>query len=194
MDESDPFSRYRPQKLREYVSSYCNIAVTASVAMSVGVTQDTATKGAITNPESRRAPRTIQPWSNADNDLERAIIDAILGQDSRQQSMPVEALSFPEQQHVLRVGEELVRLDSKNALLLFDADILHKPTCRIVRSLLAVETIRSAVSSAFQRHSHHGQRSLRPAKISFPTHRNLIYNKYGHGGDTVNVWRVIPLG
>lgn len=167
--QRDPFVLFRPQVLREYVASYNSLAAMASVATS-RATKDTATKSAIVNPEGRRAPKTIEPWRQYDMDMERTIIETVLREtDSRQDS-----ILFPERQHVIHVGEDLARLDSENALLLYDADTLHKPAIRILRSLLAVESVREAITLAIQHHSPGDWKRLRPGKVSFPTHRNML--------------------
>lgn len=72
--QRDPLVLYRLQVLREYVASYNSLAATVSIA-TTRVTKDTATKGAIVNPEGRRAPKTIEPWRQSDMDMERTIID-----------------------------------------------------------------------------------------------------------------------
>lgn len=171
--QRDLVSLFQPQGLREYIASYNSICATGSIATTL-VTKTTATKG-----EGRRAPKTIEPWRPADIGLERAIVDAVL------KKADSDSLLFPERQHVVHVGEDLARLDSENALLLYDSDTLHKPASRIMRSLLAVEHIRTAIALAIQHHSRAGaggaEPRLRPGKVSFPTHRNLVPSRYvGH--------------
>lgn len=159
-----------PQTLRQYVESYNSLSTNASAAIA-RVTRHTATKGDITNPEGRRAPQTIEPWTHADRDLERAIIDAILqGTDGAGGAQ----LSFPSRQVVSAVGEDLVRVDSEHALLLYDSDTLHKPATRILRGLLGMSSVTSAVSSAIRSRGARGNQTLRPGEVRFPTHRNEV--------------------
>lgn len=54
--------QYQPQLLRAYIDSYTCIARNAVFDMQ-RVTTHTATKGAVTNPEGRRAPKIIEPWT-----------------------------------------------------------------------------------------------------------------------------------
>lgn len=176
MDSTHPFEMERQQlalfqlqELRQYVESYNSISAAASIVTS-RVTKDTATKGEITNPEGRRAPQTIEPWRQSDIDLERAIIDTLL----QETDGGADSVLFPERQHVIHVGEDLVRVDSEHAVLLHDSDTLHKPATRILRSLLAVERIRTAIELSIQRHGRGKRGSLRPGKVSFPTHQNQV--------------------
>ncbi|POS80747.1 hypothetical protein DHEL01_v200834 [Diaporthe helianthi] len=158
MDVPDQFKK---QSLREYVDAYSRISRGAAFAMQ-RVTTGTATRGAITNPEGRRAPKIIEPWTQDQVDQERAIIHAVLAGDN----MPV----FPCRQHVDHVGEELVRVDSENALLIFDAMTLHMPATRLLREILASPSRRDAVNAVLRP----GGRDLAPGNITFPTHRNSI--------------------
>lgn len=177
-DPPDLPEAFRPQNLRSYVASYADIARPACI-MANSINKETGTKGAITYPEGRRAPNFIAPWSQADLIQERAIIDAILHETDN------EPLSLPEKQHVKRVGEELARIDSESALLLFDANTLHAPATRILRGLLASRRIRTSVEEVTRRttppaslHAVHAK-ALRPGNITFPTHRNIIpLNRY----------------
>ncbi|CAN8100198.1 unnamed protein product [Discula destructiva] len=84
--------------------------------------------------------------------------------------------------HIDHIGEELVRIDSENALLLFDADTLHKPVTRVLRAALSSPTIRDAVAAILSE----GSGVIAPGKITFPTHRNSVPNTHarpstGHG-------------
>ncbi|KAL2281232.1 hypothetical protein FJTKL_11677 [Diaporthe vaccinii] len=156
---------FQRQGLRSYITSYYEI--THDAELMRGITKKTATKGPITNPEGRRAPRVIEPWNPAERDRHRAVIDAVVA------GLGDEAL-FPCKQHVRHVGEDLVRLDSENALLLFDADTLHKPAARIMREVLASDNTRAAVTRAL-----HSRKELARGLISFPTHRNRVSNTSG---------------
>lgn len=158
-----------PQNLRQFVESYNSLTTNASAAIA-RVTRHTATQGDITNPEGRRAPKTIEPWTHADRELERAIIDAILeGTDGASGS-----LSFPSRQVVSAVGEDLVRVDTEHALLLYDSDTLHKPATRILRGLLGMDSVTIAVSSVVRSRGARGNQTLRPGEVRFPTHRNEV--------------------
>lgn len=133
------------------------------------VTTQTATKGAITNPEGRRAPTSIEPWTQAESTEERAIIDAVLA------NFPDDIDVFPCRQHVDHVGEELIRTDSENAVLLFDADTLHKPATRILHAALANANIRDAVVAIIRPQD---DSVMAPGKITFPTHRKGVPSTY----------------
>lgn len=183
MAESAFPEQFRPQNLRSYITSYRGISSTASVAARA-VTKSTATKGAITNPEGRRSPKTIEPWGQSDRDLDSSIIDTILYETNPLTGADSHTCLFPCRQHVDHVGEELVRLDSEHALLLFDADTLHKPATRIVQTLLASDQIRTAVSKVINRNiqaeakGNGTEPSLAPGRISFGTHRNTVPKMY----------------
>lgn len=163
MSESTLPESFQRQGLRSYVTSYHGIVRDVESLMR-GVTKQTATKGLITNPEDRRAPRVIEPWTPAERDQERAVIDAVVA------GLGDEPL-FPCKQHVRHVGEDIVRLDSENALLLFDADTLHKPAARIMREVLASDDTKAAVTRALQ-----SRKELVHGLISFPTHLNRVSN------------------
>lgn len=183
MAEPDLPEQFRPQNLRSYITSYRDISSTASVAARA-VTKSTATKGAITDPEGRRAPKTIRPWGQSERDLDSSIIDTILYETNPLTGADSNTCLFPCRQHVDYVGEELVRLDSEHALLLFDADTLHKPAIRIVQTLLASDHIRTAVSNVIHRNvqTDAGNKgtgeSLAPGRVSFGTHRNTVPQMY----------------
>ncbi|KUI72954.1 hypothetical protein VM1G_08118 [Cytospora mali] len=169
---------FQPQTLDEFVTSYNHIAMRhlASPA-ATQVNRTTATKGAITNPEGRLAPERIEPWNDFDREQERGIIATVLREARR---IGGDALNFPAQYYVDRVGEDLGIIDSENALLFFDSDTFHKPATRILRSLLANDRIKLALARRQQQqHANARQRdqsrfAYRSGKVSFSTHLNRL--------------------
>lgn len=127
--------RFQPQTFRQFIASYNEIAIAhlASPA-TTRVDLTTGTKGAIADPERRLAPERIEPWTDADREQERGIIATVLREVD---GIGADILAFPARYYADRVGEDLGRLDSENALLLFDNDTLHKPATKLLRLLLA---------------------------------------------------------
>lgn len=172
---------YRLQTLRRYIESY-NEAVLRHLASPAvtHVNPRTATKGDITNPDGRLAPERIQPWSEAEASQERQMIETILrAVESAGPNQPL----FPSKDNILHISQDLGRLDSENALLLFDADTLHKPAVRVLRALLANDSIRTALTQYVrQQHTSSSQQQPSfeyiPGEITFPTHLNLLPKTY----------------
>ncbi|CAN8097458.1 unnamed protein product [Discula destructiva] len=75
---------------------------------------------------------------------------------------------FPCRLHVDLVGEELVRVDSENAVFIFDTMTLHIPATRILRQILASPSVQDAVNAISP------GRDLAPGNVTFPTHRNSV--------------------
>lgn len=173
--------RFQPQTFRQFVASYNEIAIAhlASPA-TTRVDLTTGTKGAITDPERRLAPERIEPWTDFDREQERGIIATVLREVD---GIGADTLAFPAKYYVDRVGEDLGRLDSENALLLFDNDTLHKPATRLLRVLLANNRIRTALARRQQQQqqradTRQADHAYRPGKVSFTTHLNRLRQRY----------------
>lgn len=176
---------YRLQRLRSYVASYNDIVTRHLESPAVTrVNPRTATKGEITNPDGCLSPERIEPWSASELVQERGMIETILR--AVDEAGPDHVL-FPSRDNVRHVSQDLGRLDSENALLLFDADTLHKPAARILRALLASAPIRAALTQhaherGQQANSPHNQPQptfeYEPGEVTFPTHLNLLPKTY----------------
>ncbi|KAF3760089.1 hypothetical protein M406DRAFT_335292 [Cryphonectria parasitica EP155] len=168
MAQRDVLAPFHLQSLRNYAESYDAIRRGHLMpAASQRVSKHTGTQGKITDPEGRLAPERIEPWTDF-LDEQRAIISMIL-RETAGDSAPL----FPCRNHIQMVAEDLVCVDSEGALLLFDADTLHKPASRVSEALLSDATIRSTICD-FQRanaSSIAGVKRKRSADIREPTRR-----------------------
>lgn len=166
---------FHPQTLRQFVASYNDIAISHLESPAVIRDYTTGTRGAITDPERRLAPESIEPWTDTDREQERAMTATILREVD---GIGADNFAFPAKYYVDCVGEDLGRLDSENALLQFDNDTLHKPAARVLQALLTNDRIRAALSRRQQQHTHASKQVYRPGTVSFTTHLNRLRQRY----------------